>query len=119
MVSPVDAAERGIGDGDWVRVYNDAGSFNVRVKVSHTCRPRQTLMYHAWESHQFDGTGDPRQVSPTPINPVELAGGHPHLRAGYLEGQPGGFDRDTRIEIRALKSPEIAAMREASVEESA
>ncbi len=104
VMSPVDAAERGIADGDRVKVYNDAGSFNARAKLSSACRPRQTLMYHAWESYQFEGRGDARQVSPTPLNPVELAGGHPHLRVGYLEGQPGGFDRDTRIEIEPLKA---------------
>ncbi|MEZ5553250.1 MAG: molybdopterin-dependent oxidoreductase [Pseudomonadales bacterium] len=119
IVSPVDAAERGIGDGDWVKVFNDFGSFNVRVKTSDACRPRQTLMYHSWETYQFDSSGDPRQVSPTPINPVELAGGHPHLRVGYLGGQPSGFDRDTRIEIRPLQSQEIALMRDARVVETA
>ena len=117
MMSPIDAAEREIADGDWVQVYNDFGAFQVRVKTSYTCRPGQTLMYHAWESYQFGGRGDPRQVSPTPINPVELAGGHPHLRVGYLEGQPGGFDRDTRIEIRPLTAAEIAELSPRSARE--
>ena len=102
MLAPQDAKTRGIKDGDSVRVFNDAGSFNSRAKVSHTLQPGQTLMYHAWESYHSKGDGDPRSVSPTPINPVELAGGHPHLRVGYLEGQPGGFDRDTRIEIERV-----------------
>lgn len=102
LVSLVDAGKRGIQDGDKVRAYNDVGSFNTRVKVSPSLRPGQTLMYHAWEHYQFDGKGDMNSVSPTPLNPVELAGGHPHLRAGVLQGQSSVFDRDTRIEIERL-----------------
>jgi len=33
---------------------------------------------------------------------VELAGGHPHLVAGVLQGQSSVFDRDTRIQLERL-----------------
>jgi len=56
-------------------------------------------MWHAWENYHFPDHKGPRDVSPSPMNPVELAGDHPHLKIGMLEGQPGTFDRDTRIEI--------------------
>lgn len=102
LMSLPDAARRGIGDGDRVRVFNDVGSFAVRVKLSPSLRPSQVLMYHAWEHYQFQGQGDMNSVSPTPINPVELAGGHPHLTAGVLQGQTSVFDRDTRIEIERI-----------------
>jgi len=102
LVSLSDAGKRGIQDGDRVRAFNDVGSFETRVKVAPSLRPGQTLMYHAWETYQFKGKGDMNSVSPTPLNPVELAGGHPHLRAGVLQGQTSVFDRDTRIEIQRL-----------------
>lgn len=102
LVSMIDASKRGIQDGDMVRAFNDVGSFNVSVKVSPSLRPGQTLMYHAWENYQFHGKGDMNSVSPSPLNPVELAGGHPHLTAGILQGQSSVFDRDTRIEIQLL-----------------
>ena len=38
---------------------------------------------------------------------VELAGDHPHLRVGMLEGQPNLFDRDTRIEIERLSPDQV------------
>jgi hypothetical protein len=63
-------------------------------------------MYHAWEHFQFRGKGDMNSVVPSPINPVELAGGHPHLNAGVLLGQASVFDRDTRIEIERLAGAE-------------
>lgn len=103
LVSMIDASKRGIQDGDMVRAYNDVGSFNVSVKVSPSLRPGQTLMYHAWESYQFHGKGDMNSVSPSPLNPVELAGGHPHLTPGILQGQSSVFDRDTRIDIELIR----------------
>ncbi|MBK6658323.1 MAG: molybdopterin-dependent oxidoreductase [Proteobacteria bacterium] len=102
LISALDASKRGIIDGEWVRAFNDVGSFNVRARVSPNLRPGQTLMYHAWEQYQFPGHGDMNSVSPTPLNPVELAGGHPHLAAGILQGQSSVFDRDTRIDIARL-----------------
>jgi len=108
-ISLIDAGKRGIQDGDMVRAFNDVGSFNVRVKVSPNLRPGQTLMYHAWEHYQFHGKGDMNSVSPTPLNPVELAGGHPHLVAGILQGQSSVFDRDTRIEIERVVAAERSA----------
>ncbi len=104
LISMIDAGKRGIQDGDKVRAHNDVGAFDVRVKVSPSLRPGQTLMYHAWEHYQFTGKGDMNAVSPTPLNPVELAGGHPHLAAGVLLGQSSVFDRDTRIEIERISA---------------
>ncbi len=106
-----DAADRQIADGDWVRCFNDLGEFHVRAKVITGVRPGQTIMYHSWENYQFAGKGDARSVSPSPINPVELAGDHAHLKVGMLEGQPGCFDRDTRIQITLMTPVDVAEMK--------
>ena len=90
--------------------FNDVGEFIVRAKVITGAQPGQTIMYHSWENYQFAGTGDARSVSPSPINPVELAGDHAHLKIGMLEGQPGCFDRDTRIEIEKLSAEDSARL---------
>jgi len=102
LLSQPDALVRGIEDGDWVTVFNDVGSFNARAKVTPSMRPGQSLMFHAWEKYQFPGKGDMNSVSPSPMNPVEMAGGHPHLRAGILMGQNSMYDRDTRVEVKKL-----------------
>ena len=112
LLSPEDAKARQIKDGDWLQVFNDVGEFKIRGKILPSVQPGSTIMYHAWENYQFPDRKDVRQVSPTPLNPVELAGGHPHLRVGFLEGQPGGFDRDTRIDVRLLSEDEVRAMKE-------
>lgn len=107
LISPKDAADRKIEDHDWVEVFNDIGSFIVRAKTTPAVQPGQTLVYHAWENYQFPGKGDMNHVSPSPINPVELAGGHPHLRSGYFMGQASYFDRDTRIDVRKVSAEHV------------
>ncbi|MBR9909963.1 MAG: molybdopterin-dependent oxidoreductase [Gammaproteobacteria bacterium] len=102
LMSKSDAKSRGIEDGDWVTVSNDVGEFVARAKVTPSMRPGQTLMFHAWENYQFPSKGDMNSVSPSPLNPVEMAGGHPHLRAGILMGQNSMYDRDTRVEVKKL-----------------
>ena len=110
VVGAQDATARDIADGDWVRCFNEAGTFFIRAKVMTGVRPGQTIMFHAWENYQFAEGGSPRDLSPSPVNPVELAGDHPHLRIGMLEGQPGMFDRDTRIEIERASSEDAARL---------
>jgi DMSO reductase family type II enzyme molybdopterin subunit len=97
-----DAGARGIVDGDRVEVFNDVGRFLTQVKVSPAVRPRQVIMYHAWENFQFEGGMGYRNVTPSPINPLELVGDYPAMKPSMAIRQPGGNDRDTRVEIRKV-----------------
>lgn len=74
-ISSVDAAARGIGDGDRVRVFNDLDAFEIQAKVAPVVRPGQVIVYHAWDNFQFKGQRGFQNLVPTPLNPVELAGG--------------------------------------------
>lgn len=98
-MSPLDARARGIENGDLVRVYNDIGEFRVRARVAPSVRPGQVVLYHAWENYQFEGGIGHRNVIPTPLNPVELAGGYFHIHPAPAILQPGHNDRDTRVEV--------------------
>ena len=94
-----DAAQRGIRDGAQVRVFNDLDEFQIMAKVSPSVRTGQLIIYHAWENFQFkDGKGF-QNLIPTPLNPVELAGGQYHLRPMITCLQPSHTDRDTRVEV--------------------
>ncbi len=99
FVSDVDARARGISDGDYVRLWNDVGEFRVRVKTAAAIRPGLLILYHAWEDYQFPGGRGYRNVLPSPLNPVEMAGGYNHLRPGPASLQPGQSDRETRVEM--------------------
>jgi DMSO reductase family type II enzyme molybdopterin subunit len=99
FVARADAEARGIADGDRMRVFNDTGDFVVRARVSDAVRPGTVILYHAWEDHQFPGGQGYRNVLPSPLNPIELAGGYTHLRPAPASLQPGQSDRETRVDI--------------------
>jgi anaerobic selenocysteine-containing dehydrogenase len=98
-MSITDATARSITDGDEVEVRNDIDTFRIHAKVSPAVRPGQLIIYHAWENHQFKDRRGFQNLIPSPINPVELAGGQFHLRPMFICLHPGQSDRDTRVEV--------------------
>ena len=97
-----DAAERGILDGAQVRVFNDLDEFQIMAKVAPGVRKGQLIVYHAWENFQFKNGKGFQNLIPSPLNPVELAGGQYHLRPMVIALQPSHTDRDTRVEIQPV-----------------
>ncbi len=102
FLSTADARARGIGDNDRVRVYNDFGSFEVRARIAPSVRPGQVIIYHAWEPFQFRGRRSHQVVTPSPINPIQLAGGYFHLQPMPIACEPGQNDRGTRVEVEKI-----------------
>ena len=100
-MGPEDAAARGVRDGARVRVFNDLDEFQVMAKVSPGVRRGQLIVYHAWDNFQFRGQKGFQNLIPSPLNPVELAGGQFHLRPMTICLQPSHTDRDTRVEVQA------------------
>ena len=86
------------GQGAW----NDIGSFEVHVKVSHSVRPGQVIAYHGWEPFQFKDGLSHQSVLPSPINPIQMAGGYFHLQPFMITGEPGHNDRGTRLEVEPV-----------------
>lgn len=78
-INPADAADRGLGAGDWVRVYNDRGATLVPVKVTPRIAPGVVMLPHgAWYSPGPDGTdtaGTPNVL--TSWQPTSLAKSNP------------------------------------------
>ena len=101
-MSVSDAERRGIRDGELVRVRNDVGSFEIRAKPSPAVRPGQVIVYHAWEPFQFPGRRSHQAVLPSPINPIQLAGGYFHLQPMPIACEPGQNDRGTRVEVEKV-----------------
>ncbi|UCE86940.1 MAG: molybdopterin-dependent oxidoreductase, partial [Deltaproteobacteria bacterium] len=102
VMGSADARARGIEDGDPVRLRNDIGSFELKAKISPTVRPGQVIVYHGWEPFQFPGGVSHQAVTPSPINPLQLAGGYFHLQPMMITGEPGTSDRGTRVEVERL-----------------
>ncbi len=81
-LNPQDAAQRGIRDGDTVRIFNDIGEFSAMAKLLPSLRPGTLMMDHAWEPHQFrKRLGMDAPVAGL-LAPLELAGGWGHLKFG-------------------------------------
>jgi DMSO reductase family type II enzyme molybdopterin subunit len=99
-----DAAARGIRDNDRVRVFNDIGAYETLAKIVPGLRPGQVVVYHAWEPYQFKGRKSYSVLTPSPINPLSLAGGYTHLQPLPEANTPGPSDRDTRVEIEKIAS---------------
>ena len=94
-----DARERGIADHDWVRVWNDLGSFEARAKPSGAIHPGQIHIYHGWEPFQFRTGVSQQSLVPSPIKPTQLVGDYGHLHWGFDRYEPNQVDRDTRVDI--------------------
>ncbi|MFN8624380.1 MAG: molybdopterin-dependent oxidoreductase [Candidatus Binatia bacterium] len=103
-ISPVDAQPRRITDGAMVRVRNEVGSYEIQAKLSPAVRPGQVIVYHAWEPFQFRGQRSHQATNPSPINPLNLAGGYFHLQPTPALGGPGMHDRGTRVEVELART---------------
>ncbi len=101
-IGPMDAKARGIRDGELVKVRNDYGSSTLQAMVAPALRPGQVIVYHAWEPHQFPNGKSHQSLLPSPINPIQLAGGYFHLQPMPLAGEPGLSDRGTRVEVERI-----------------
>jgi nitrate reductase alpha subunit len=102
FMNQADADARGIEQAERIRVGNDIGDFEVIAKVSPSIQPGQAVIYHAWEPFQFKGRRSHQVLMPSPINPIQMAGGYFHLRPFMTYGQPGMNDRGTRVEVSKL-----------------
>ena len=82
-INPDDAAERGVEDGDTVRVFNDAGEFYVMAHLSAGIQPSMLFMYHGWDPMMFRKRQNFGAVISTAglIKPTSMAGGYGHI--GY------------------------------------
>lgn len=98
-VAVEDARQRGIQDGDRVRIHNDVGHFEALAKVAASVQPGQVIVYHAWEPYQFKNWQGQQEPVPAPWKPIHMAGGYGqlHYRAIYLA--PGHAPRAQCVEL--------------------
>jgi len=102
LMNPDDAARKGIGDHEEVRVHNDLGSLEVPVKLSHTVRPGQVILYNGWEPYQFRGGWGTNTVEAGMVKWLHLAGGYGHLQYWPMEWSPVPTMRGSRVDVAKL-----------------
>ncbi len=98
-ISTPDAAARGIRDGDYVKVFNDAGSFVVRARLSPAQKPGAITVYNGWDPLMFPGWKGPNEVEPGMVKYLGFASGYGHLTYAPLEWQPVPTDRPIFVDI--------------------
>jgi anaerobic selenocysteine-containing dehydrogenase len=98
VINPADAAPRGIGDGNLVRVVNDRGSCLLWARVSGDVRPGVTVAAGQWWSCHYPDRGNANHTTPDFL--ADMAGGsafntnlveveradHPPAETGELRG---------------------------------
>ena len=98
-----DAAKLGIEDNEEVRVYNDKGEFRVPVRIMHSARPGQVIMYNGFDNFQFANWQGPNDVEPGMVKWLHMAGGYGHLRHWSMQWQPVTTMRNNRVAIEKIR----------------
>jgi nitrate reductase alpha subunit len=99
VMSVEDARARNLADHDEARVYNDVGSFFIRVRPSPSVRPGQVIVYHAWENFQFRDWMQSQVAVPSPWKPLHILGGYGHVRYRMFSAAPSHGPRATTVEV--------------------
>ncbi|MFQ5666990.1 MAG: molybdopterin-dependent oxidoreductase [Candidatus Binatia bacterium] len=94
-----DARRRGLKDHEMVRVFNDTGTFLIRVKLSPAVQPGQVIIYHAWENYQFQDWMQSQVAVPSPWKPLHVAGGYGHIHYRMYYAAPSHGPRGTTVEV--------------------
>ncbi len=102
-LNPALAAEKGIADGDPVRVFNNVGEFYAQAKIVPTVRDDQVMMEHAWENHQFRERKGYNQAVATLIQPLELVGDWGHLRFSMFRWNPNQLANESAVDIERAR----------------
>lgn len=98
-MNPTDMEERGIKDGESVRVFNDHGEFYAEVKRMPKLPRYMLFTEHGWEEYMFKNGTHYNNINADMINPLELAGGQSQVN--YKSGgyNPNRIFYETRINI--------------------
>jgi len=99
FVNPESAKARGIAEHDYIRVFNDYGSFIVRAKLSPCTRPDQIVIYHAWEPYQYQNWMPHDGLEPGPPKGLHFAGGYRHFQYTLWNWAPSQSDRQTNVDF--------------------
>jgi ethylbenzene hydroxylase subunit alpha/complex iron-sulfur molybdoenzyme family reductase subunit alpha len=96
------AVERGIADGETIRMYNDLEEIEIMVSTSAAVGPDQVVVY-MWEPFQFKGWKSHDSMLIGMPKAIQLAGGYGQLRYLVTSGSPSpSSDRGLRVNIAKL-----------------
>ncbi len=93
MLNPKTAKQKGIADGDDVRLFNDLGEAIVMAKIAAGVPPDAVVMEHGWEPFFFAGKKGHNALIGDALNLLEVSDGWGHLRFGTnWDGNQHAYD---------------------------
>ena len=98
-IHPDDAKARSIPDNDWVKVFNENGSFVCKVQILPGEKRERLTMYHGWEKYLGFLQGGWQSPTMIKIKPTQLVGGYGHVNFKLNYWGPTGNNRDIKVEI--------------------
>jgi len=103
-VNNTDAEERGIADGDMIRVFNSYGSFVAQAHVSSGCQPKSLFMYHGWDPVLFKGRENFSSVIPTAglLKPTSLVSDYGQIHYAVPDKVPNQTYHDCTVEFEKV-----------------
>lgn len=107
-INPELAAERGIKDGDTVRLYNSTGDFFAQAKFYPSIPKHSIMMEHGWEPHQYIHRKPMNNAMATFLQPLELVGGWGHLTYKYAMWNANQLLHESSFDIELAKPEDIA-----------
>jgi len=108
-INPEDANERGVADGDLVRVFNALGEFVAMAHISSAMQPGMTFMYHGWDPMMFRDRQNFGAVVSTAglIKPTSLVGGYGHVTYRPLAFEPNAVFGDFTCDFARYDGPSL------------
>jgi DMSO reductase family type II enzyme molybdopterin subunit len=106
FISPKDAEERDIENGEEVRLESDAGYANLAAKISPSVRPGQVILYNGFEPYTHREWFSQGDVEPGMVKYLHMAAGYGHLKYRPWHWQPVPVDRGVSVDV--LKSSQSA-----------
>ncbi len=97
------AANKGIKDGEQVRVFNGLGEFYAQAKVTPTVRDDQVMMEHAWEPYQMRERKGLNNIVATLIQPLEMVGNWGHLKFSLFRWNPNQLSNESGVDIERIE----------------
>ena len=104
ILNTKEAEERGISDGDDVRVFNDHGSYIAMCRTAGRVRPRQMILYNGFEPYMFPDWAGANEVEPGMVKWLHLVSRYGHLRYLPFGWQPVPADRAVFVDIEKAES---------------
>lgn len=93
MINPEVAAQKGIRDGDDVKMFNDLGEAVVMAKLAPSVPKDAVVMEHGWEPFMFRGKKGHNQLVGDMLNLLELSDGWGHLKFGtHWDGNQHAYE---------------------------